>query len=131
MSALSQWQAVQGGLGVDGPALNPAQAPPALVLEDDKLPFAAELSFKELGSNPREQGQETVAAGPVSNHPLTPPEEITSPLSNQVPPPQEVARLPRSAHGLSGAFTRQKSVLIVDDNAINLRVRRKRPSHLS
>ncbi len=129
MSALSQWQAVQRGSDADGPGINPAvHAPGALALEEDKLPFAAELRYKEHGSNPREQGQETVATGPVSSHPVPPPpEDITSSLSKQIPPPQEAAILPRSTHGVSGAFTRQNSVLIVDDNAINLRVRRKRP----
>jgi hypothetical protein len=97
-----------------------------LVLEEDKLSFAAELSSKEHSNNPREQGQETVATGPVSNLLVPPPEDTTSSLSKQVPPPQEAAILSRSTHGASGASTGQKSILIVDDNAINLKVRRKR-----
>ncbi len=126
MSALSHWQKARGDSGADEPGLiSPAaQAPSPLVQEENKPPVVAELSIKELNINPDEQVQETVTIVPLFSPPVPPHEDITS-IPKQFLPLQEATIPQPSTLGASEAPTKRKSILVVDDNAINLRVRRQ------
>ncbi|KAG7284241.1 hypothetical protein NEMBOFW57_010605 [Staphylotrichum longicolle] len=131
MSALSHWQAAHEDSGAGGPdpsINNPAvQAPRALTPEKDKVPSTtAELDLQQRDDNLREQVPEPVTAEPVSGVLVPPPEDTRSfSPSGQTRPPQKAATTPsQPTSNLSGAVgtTRQKSILIVDDNAINLKI---------
>jgi hypothetical protein len=127
------WQAAREGLGADGP--KPNDEPAVQALEEAKLHSdTAEIHRKEHGDNPRERLLDTATTEPVSGLLVPPPEDTRSfSPSEHVPLPQEIAASTpaQPTHSASGsAVTTPKSILIVDDNAINLKVRMQLRKHL-
>lgn len=126
VSALAHWRSVRGSPDADGLGLDPAvYAPQSTAMRGYKQRFPAEPGCKECGISSMERSQETVAAGPIASLQAAP---CTHSTASALYQPQLAQQLPiplRSTHSVSSVVTNRKSILIVDDNVVNLKVRGK------